>query len=317
VGFTPQFVDLDGDGISDIITGSWPGELYFFKGIGKGAFAPPVKLQRDGKDINLGSASTVFAADWRGRGVLDLLVGNINGDIQLISNDGTNGKPVYGKPCKVEADGKAINAPHGDSQPIVADWDGDGLPDLLVACGDGSVAWYRNIGSKSEPKLAKGVTLVPAATTPNYDANAPPAKDLKPGMRAKACVVDFNGDGYLDLLVGDFNVIYGEKPKLTVADQKIEKEANARLQELQKKMQPFYDDYFKRLQPAKADESAEARREREKKAQEVLSKKEFQELQNEQSKVYETIRRFQRPMTYQGNVWLYLRKAPAAAAASR
>ena len=59
-------MDLDGDGIGDILTGSYPGELYFFKGQGKGEFAAPVKLQRDGKNINLGPSSTVFATDWRG-----------------------------------------------------------------------------------------------------------------------------------------------------------------------------------------------------------------------------------------------------------
>jgi hypothetical protein len=130
-------VDLDGDGIGDIITGCWPGELYFFKGKGKGEFAAPVKLQRDGKDINFGSASTVFAADWRGTGRLDLLVGNVQGDIYMIPNVGTNGKAVYGTAQKMEAAGKAIKAPHGDSQPVVADWDGDGLLDLITGkCGE-------------------------------------------------------------------------------------------------------------------------------------------------------------------------------------
>ena len=309
-------MDLDGDGIGDLLTGSWPGELYFFKGKGKGEFAAPVKLQRDGKDISLGSASTVFAADWRGTGRLDLLVGNIDGDIYLLTNDGGNPQPNYGSPRKLEVDGQPIKVPHGDSQPVVADWDGDGLLDLIVGCGDGSVMWYRNVGSKTEPKLAKGVTLVKAAPTPNYNEDAPPAKDIKPGMRAKVCVVDWNGNGHLDLLVGDFSMAYGEKPKLSEEDKKVEKEANAKMQKLQEKMQPTYNEYFKLLQEgAKPDESAEAKKEREKKAQEVLQKKEFQELQKEQQKVFETVQKYQRPFTYQGNVWLYLRKAPSQAAA--
>jgi len=301
-------VDLDGDGIGDILTGCWPGELYFFKGKGKGEFAAPVKLQRDGKDIKLGSASTVFAADWRGTGRLDLLVGNIEGDIYLVPNDGTNAKPAYGTPRKLEAGGQLIKAPHGDSQPVVADWDGDGLLDLIVGCGDGSVVWYRNVGSKTEPKLAHGVTLVKAAPMQQ-------TKEIRPGIRAKVCTVDWNGDGQLDLHVGDFGITYGEKPKMSERDKKVEKEANAKVQELQTKLQPFYDEYFRKLKSsAKEDDSAEAKREREKKAQEVLNRKECQELQKEMQKVFETVRKFQGPHTLHGHVWLYLRKPPAAAA---
>ena len=308
-------MDLDGDGIGDIITGCWPGELYFFKGKGKGEFAAAVKLQRDGKDINLGSASTVFAADWRGTGKLDLLVGNIEGNIYLVPNDGSTSKPVYGTPRKLEAGGNPIMAPHGDSQPVVADWDADGLLDLIVACGDGSVVWYRNVGSKTEPKLAKGITLVSAAPTPNYNENAPPVKDIKPGMRAKACVVDWNGDGRLDLLVGDFGMTSGEKPKMTEQDKQAEQQANAKMQDLQKKQQPLYEEYAKKLQPpTQGGDTPAAKREREKKAQVVLESREFQELQKEVMKVHETVRKFQRPYEYQGHVWLYLRQPIKTAA---
>src|SRR6516165_2774424 len=167
---------------------------------------------------------------------------------------------MYGMPQKLEAGGQPIQAPHhGDSQPIAADWDGDGLLDLIVGWGDGSVVWYRNVGSRTEPKLAKGMTLVARAPWPNYDDNAPASRDAKPGVRAKVCVVDWNGDGRLDLLVGDFGGIYGEKPTIPEQDQKIEQQANSKMQELQKKMQPFYDEYAKRLKvPAKGDHSAEA-----------------------------------------------------------
>jgi hypothetical protein len=309
-------VDLDGDGIGDILSGSYEGDLYFFKGKGKGEFAPPVKLQRDGKDINLGASSTVFAADWRGTGRLDLLVGGMRGDVYLIPNDGTNAKPAYGAPRKLEAGGQAIKGPHhGDAQPVAADWDGDGLLDLIVGWGDGSVVWYRNVGSKTEPKLAKGVTLVPAAPPPNYDANAPASRDAKPGVRAKVCVVDWNGDGRLDLLVGDFGGIYGAKANLSEADQKAEQEAKRNRQELEKKMQPFYDEYARQLKAAaKGSHSAEGKRERQQQAQEVLKQKEFQALRKEMQQVTDTLRKFQRPPVHQGHVWLYLRQPPTAAA---
>lgn len=309
-------MDLDGDGIGDILSGSYDGELYFFKGKGKGEFAASVKLQRDGQNINLGASSTVFAVDWRGTGRLDLLVGNMRGDLYLLPNDGTNAKPAYGTPRKFEGGGRPIRGPHhGDSQPIAADWDGDGLLDLIVGWGDGSVVWYRNVGSRTQPKLAKGVTLVPAAPPPNYDDNAPPSRDTKPGVRAKVCVVDWNGDGRLDLLVGDFGGIYGTRPSLSERDQKIEQEATDKMQELQKKMQPFYDEYTKRLKaPAGGDNSTQGKRERQQNAQEILNQNEFKALQKEMQQVTEAVRKFRRRPEYQGHVWLYLRKPPAAVA---
>jgi hypothetical protein len=106
-------VDFDGDGIGDILSGSYDGDLYFFKGKGKGEFAAPVKLQREGKVINLGASSTVFAVDWRGTGRLDLLVGNMPGDLYLIPNDGTNAKP--GPPT-----GRSVQDRHGCARRTVA-----------------------------------------------------------------------------------------------------------------------------------------------------------------------------------------------------
>ena len=68
---------------------------------------------------------------------------------------------------------------------VTLDERGDGLLDLIVGWGDGSVAWYRNVGSRTEPKLAKGITLVRPAPWPSYDENAPPSEDNRPGVRAK------------------------------------------------------------------------------------------------------------------------------------
>src|SRR5262249_17623278 len=95
------------------------------------------------------------------------------------------------------------NAVHveGDAGPFAADWDGDGDLDLLVGAGDGSVSLFRNVGSSKSPKLVRAEVLVPPGETA-FRGNVP--KTPRRGIRSKVCAADWNGDGKLDLLVGDF-----------------------------------------------------------------------------------------------------------------
>src|SRR5262249_27212523 len=108
-----------------------------------------------------GTASAVHAFDWNGDGAIDLIVGDIRGGVYLIPNEGTRTSYAFGKEKPLMAGGEPIRVEGGDAGPFVADWDGDGKPDLLVGAGDGSVWWYRNIGSAKAPELAKGEMLVP------------------------------------------------------------------------------------------------------------------------------------------------------------
>ncbi len=146
-----------------------------------------------------GSASTVHPTDWDGDGDCDLVVGDIGGKVHLVLNEGTAKSYVFGKGQPLEAGGKPV-AVGGRAGPRVADWDGDGDLDLLVGAEDGSVSLFRNTGSATAPKLATAKHLVPPGHKA-YGAKAP--KDVRRGMRSKICVVDWNGDGRLDLLVGD------------------------------------------------------------------------------------------------------------------
>ena len=60
------------------------------------------------------------------------------------------------EPFIVQAGGKPIKVDIGHSAPILADFDGDQLPDLLVGqFGEGKLRIYKNIGSRSEPKFDK------------------------------------------------------------------------------------------------------------------------------------------------------------------
>jgi len=299
-------VDLDGDGITDVISGSWAGELYFFRGQGKGKYAAAVKLKgENGKEINAGQASTVFAADWRGTGRLDLLVGCIEGYVWLLPNEGTKTKPAFGAAVKLRAAGKEIQVTHGDSHPVVADWEGTGKPGLVVGCGDGSVVWYRNDGSRKEPKFAAPVTLVRA---PEQWVGKKAGDGPVRGMRAKVWVGDWDGDGRLDMLVGDASYHEGEAPKLSEADKKRQAVVQREIAGVQKRLRPYYDEIDK-VYDRKA-----STKENQKKAAKVAAK--FKSELEEQRKLYRELARFRTPLVWHGYVWLYQRK-PAEAVSAR
>ena len=96
--------------------------------------------------------------------------------------------------------------------PTVADWDGDGTLDLLVGFGEGRITFYKGTKMDSSYSFAKGVDLLPSS---NY-------KSLpgRPAGRPKLNVADWNGDGKLDLLIGDFASEQKEPTNLTAAQKK-------------------------------------------------------------------------------------------------
>ncbi len=61
-------------------------------------------------------------------------------------------------PVRLTAAGKPIDTDIGHAAPHVADFDRDGVNDLLVGqFGEGLLWIYRNEGTNAEPKLAAGI----------------------------------------------------------------------------------------------------------------------------------------------------------------
>lgn len=287
-----------------------------FRGEGKGKFTPGLTLKdKDGKEIKIGSASTVFACDWRDTGKLDLLVGDISGDVWLLTNEGTRTKPAYGAPVKLSAAGKEIMSQHGDSHPIMADWENNGKPGLILGGGDGSVQWFRNIGTRKEPKLDNPVTLVSGTdifSPEKADSNSKP----KHGSRAKVCVVDWNGDGHLDLLVGDFSSGMAAPPKLTEAEKKEFEALKAKTADIQKELKPYIDAVQKASQEAAKIKDPKERQEKMNKVYQEMAKR-YESVINKQRDHYQALSKYQGSHQYHGYVWLYLRKTDGKAAVEK
>jgi PKD repeat protein len=191
---SPALADIDGDGDLDLFVGEHTGKLFFYEN--SGTKAAPSWVFRSSKYSFVGSDSYARAAagDLDGDGDLDLLVGDGLGKLFLYWNDVGGGLPSW-TPAGFALDksGNAV-AVSNNSSPALADIDGDGDLDLLVGGWDGNVVLFRNTGSKTSPQW----TLVGPLT----DATA---AVIDVGYHSAPVLGDLDGDGDLDLLVGDYN----------------------------------------------------------------------------------------------------------------
>ena len=285
--------DLDGDGRSDILSGSWPGEIWWFRRLSGRSFAKGEKLlHADGKPVNVGHASSAFAADWDGDGRIDLIIGTISGTVFFVPGVESKEGPRFGTPVPLVAAGKPIQVA-GDAAPVVADWDGDGKPDLIVGSEDGSVVWYRNVGTKKKPVLAASKTLVRES---RLDLHSGDRRKQEWGTRAKPCVVDWHGSGRLDLLLGDYGDSFEGKPAVTKGEKTEEDKADTVLPDLRKE----WADTFRAYRAEKQADRATELRGR------------LTRLRDEIARVQKVQAEYRSQQQTHGHVWLFQRK-PARA----
>jgi hypothetical protein len=296
-------VDLDGDGLTDILSGSWPGEIYLFRRQKDGTFGEGEPLKdKAGQPVNPGSAAAAFAHDWDGDDRLDLIAGTVDGSVWLLRNVGERKKPVFADPEELPADGKPVKV-DGDAAPVVADWDGDAKPDLVVGADDGSVVWFHNTGKAKTPKLGPAQILVPKSVAAQGSRPDPGTGEW--GTRAKPCVVDWNGDGKPDLLLGDVNAYFEGKPAQTPEEKAEEERAKARLPELRKDWSAAYR-AFSAASDAAEPADAAAREVHRRKVADLRSR--VTRLKDEITAAQVAEEKYQSGFMRHGYVWVFLRK---------
>ena len=222
----PTAIDWDADGDVDLVVGDEDGRVALVENTGTlkdgmPLFASPVYFQQKAERVKFGALATPYAVDWDSDGDQDLICGNTAGHIGFIENMDGGYPPKWNKPEYLRADGEVIRIMAGDSGSIqgpaekkwgyttlsVADWDGDGLLDILVNSIWGKILWYKNIGEKGSPMLgpAQAVEVAAEGTPPKPAWNwwDPQEGELVTQWRTTPLAYDWNQDGLTDLVMLD------------------------------------------------------------------------------------------------------------------
>lgn len=225
----PSAIDWDQDGDIDLVCGDEDGRVALIENTGEfedgvPVFRSPSYFKQIADNVKCGALATPYCVDWDGDGDEDILCGNTAGYVAFYENlgipDGSE-MPRWAAPVNLKGGDEVIRilaGPNGSIQGpceakwgyttfTVADWDHDGLLDVVLNSIWGKVLWYRNVGTKTSPKLdvARHVEVEWSGRTPRPEWTwwEPEGKQLATQWRTTPVVVDWNRDGLNDLVMLD------------------------------------------------------------------------------------------------------------------
>jgi hypothetical protein len=289
-------VDIDGDGHLDILSGSYSrmetkmaGLFQVLYGNVDGTFRKAEVLKgTDGEPLIIplkaddqmteNICTRPFAVDWDGDGHLDLVVGNFAGTFYWFKGEG-KGK-FNPKPEMIMAGDEPLRIPGAHSDPFVVDWDGDGDLDIVSGSANGGVYWAENTAGKGKPPKLKQFRQLIKPIPPPESGTPLQEKDLTgPTHATRIWIDDLNGDGKLDILVGDSVTLVSPAKGLTV-------------EEMKSKLKDWDKEFQKAMEAMTAAGEDEKAREK--------ANKEYQNIYKRRSEI------INEEMT--GYVWVYLQR---------
>jgi len=188
----PTFGDIDNDGDNDMIIGNSEGTLSFFENtslqLDTFIFNP---LVADYMGIDAGKYSTPQLIDINRDDLLDLLIGNKDGSIQYYRNNGSANSPSFTLITETLG-GVNVQVPsisnYGYSVPYFFE-NQIGEYNLFVGSESGRIFYYKNIDNNLNGNFIL------------FDNNL---LYINEGYRTGVCAFNFNNDGFLDMIIGNY-----------------------------------------------------------------------------------------------------------------
>lgn len=199
-GVYPTFGDLDGDGDEDMLAGNEAGQIIYFQNTanpGEFMVLEPENLAYENIDVGSFSTPQLFDLDRDNRP--DLIIGEKGGNLNYYRNSGTAENPDFNLVTdslgKINVTDYSVSL-DGYSVPCFYRVDG-GPTHLLVGAETGKVHYFTGIDGNLNGKFKASDTLAGLIGVEEIKSDY--------GFRSAPALADLDGDGYPEMIVGNFS----------------------------------------------------------------------------------------------------------------